>query len=119
MLKQTIKYTDFNDTEREEVFYFNLTKAEILEMEASHNNGLLKTVERLQLEKDNFKIIEVFKSIILKAYGEKSEDGKRFIKSKELSDSFAATEAYSELFISMLNAEKAVEFISGIIPKEK
>lgn len=118
MLKQTIKYIDFNDNERTEDFYFNLTKAEALELEIEYEGGLAKLLQELIDSKDNRRIIEIFKKIILKSYGEKSEDGKRFIKNQEIRESFAATEAYSELFMSMLDAEKAELFINGIVPKE-
>lgn len=118
MLKQTIKYIDFNDNERTEDFYFNLTKAEALELEVAYPGGLSGVLKEVIDSKDNRKILEIFKSIILKAFGEKSEDGKRFVKNQEIRESFAATEAYSELFMSMLDAEKAAIFINGITPKE-
>ena len=119
MLKKSITYVDFNDNERTEDFYFNLTKAEVMEIEVSNSGGLVKTMETLMVEKDSAKILTIFKDIILKAYGEKTLDGKRFVKNQEIRESFAATEAYSVLFMSMLNADTAAEFINGITPKEK
>ena len=117
MLKKTIKYTDFDGNERTEDFYFNITKAEALEIEMSTNGGLVKQLSTIVLEKDASKVLEIFKTIILKAYGEKSPDGKKFIKNQELREQFAATEAYSELFMELMDHEKATEFINGIIPK--
>lgn len=117
MLKKTIKYVDFDGNERTEDFYFNLTKAEVTEMELSTEGGLAKTLEKIVAEKDSKRIVETFKDLILKAYGEKSLDGKRFVKNQEVRDSFAQTEAYSELFMELAtNADAAASFVNGIIP---
>lgn len=119
MLKKNIKYVDYDGNDRAEDFYFNLNKAEIVELELGTTGGLTKTLEKIVQEKDNKRIVEYFKDIILKAYGEKSADGRRFIKSQELRDSFEQTEAYSELFMELSsNAKAAADFISGIVPKE-
>ena len=117
MLKKTIQYVDYNGVERKEDFYFNLTKAEVTEMELSVDGGLANMLEQIVNSKDNKKIVELFKQIILKAYGEKSADGRRFMKSEAIAQAFAETEAYSELFISLaMNAEEAAKFIEGILP---
>ena len=119
MLKKTIKYTDFDGNERTEDFYFNLTKAEVTEMEMSTEGGLTKSLNKIVAEQDSKKIIESFKDLILRSYGEKSPDGKRFIKSQELRDSFSQTEAYSDLFMELAtNAEMASAFVNGIIPQQ-
>lgn len=118
MLKKTITYVDFDDNKRTEDFYFNLTKAEVTEMELSTEGGLVKTIEKLVSTQDSKRIIEIFKDLILRAYGEKSPDGKRFIKTQELRDSFSQNEAYSELFMELAtNADSAAAFINGIVPK--
>lgn len=120
MLKKTIKYTDYNGVEREEDFYFNLNKAELTEMELSHDGGLTGMIERIVKEQDSKEIIKVFKDLVLKAYGVKSDDGKRFIKNEEVRDSFAQTEAYSELFMELaMDANAATAFVNGIIPENK
>lgn len=117
MLKKTITYVDFDDNNRTEDFYFNLTKAEVTEMEMSTEGGLAKMLEKIVAAQDSKRIIEIFKDLILKAYGEKSPDGKRFIKNQELRDAFAQTEAYSELFMGLaMNAEMAAAFVNGIVP---
>ena len=119
MLKKHIAYTDYNGTKREEDFYFNLTKAEIMEMEMSTTGGLTEMINRIIETQDAPSIIKVFKDIIMKAYGEKSPDGKRFVKSQELSESFAQTEAYSELFMELASdSEAASKFVNGIIPAD-
>lgn len=119
MLKKNIKYVDYDGNDRAEDFYFNLNKAEIVELELGTTGGLTKTLEKIVQEKDNKRIVEYFKAIILKAYGEKSADGRRFIKSQELRNSFEQTEAYAELFMELSsNAKAAADFISGIVPKE-
>lgn len=117
MLKKTITYVDYNGNERVEDFYFNLTKAEATEMELSVEGGLTKKLEDIVNSQNNKEIIALFKEIILKAYGEKSQDGKRFIKSEELSEAFSQTEAFSELFMELALDEKAsADFINGILP---
>lgn len=117
MLKKTIKYVDYDGNEREEDFYFNLSKAEIAEMEMSTNGGLDKMINRIIAERDNKRIIELFKDLVLRSYGKKSDDGRRFIKNQELRDDFAQTEAYSELFMELAtDADAAAAFVNGIIP---
>ena len=117
MLKKTITYTDYNQAERTEDFYFNLTKAEVMEMEMSISGGLTEMIKKIVAAKDAPAIIKVFKDLILKAYGEKSPDGKRFIKSEEITTAFAQTEAYSQLFMELAtDPDKAAEFVNGIIP---
>ena len=119
MLKETIAYTDYNGNERKEDFYFNLTKAEITEMEMSTTGGFAEMIQRVVAAQDAPSIIKVFKDLVLKAYGVKSPDGKRFIKSKELSDEFSQTEAYSELFMKLAtDADAASKFINGIVPAD-
>ena len=118
MLKKTMTYIDYDGNERTEDFYFNLTKAECTEMELSANGGLDKMIHNIIDEQDGKRIVEIMKEIVLKAYGKKSLDGKRFIKSQELRDEFSQTEAYSDLFIELAtNAEAASAFMNGIVPK--
>lgn len=117
MLKKTITYTDYNGVERTEDFYFNLTKAELMEMEMGTTGGFAEMVKRVVAAQDAPTIIKVFKSMILKAYGEKSPDGKHFVKSEEIANAFAQTEAYSDLFMELATDSKAAaEFVNGIIP---
>lgn len=119
MLKKRITYTDYNGIKREEDFYFNLTKAEIMEMEMSTSGGLTELINRVVETQDAPSIIKIFKEIIMKSYGEKSPDGKRFIKSAELSDAFSQTPAYSELFMGLASdADAASTFVNGIIPAD-
>ena len=119
MLKKTITYTDFNDTERTEDFYFNLSKAELTEWELTSKGGLGNLIEEIINANDNKKIIELFKTIVLKAYGEKSEDGKRFVKSAALREAFEQSAAYDALFMELLTNEKtAADFINGIVPSD-
>ena len=119
MYTRTIKYTDYNGVEREEKFSFNLTKAEIMEMEMGTTGGLTELIKKVMATKDVPSIMKIFKDLILKAYGEKSADGKRFIKSEELSREFSQTEAYSILFMELAtNADEAAKFVNGIIPAD-
>jgi hypothetical protein len=117
MLKKTMTYTDYDGTERTEDFYFNLSRAEVIEMEVSHTGGLVNTINKIIAEQDSKRLIEMFKDLIIKAYGEKSLDGKRFVKSQEVKDAFVQTEAYSELFMELAtDAGAAVAFVNGITP---
>lgn len=117
MLKKTITYTDYNGSQRTEDFYFNLSKAEIAEMELSVNGGYSQMLKDIVAAEDGAQIMAHFKEIILKSYGEKSQDGKRFVKSQELSAAFAQTEAYSELFMELItNPNAAADFVNSIIP---
>ena len=119
MLTKTITYKDFNGVERTEDFLFNLTKAELIEIEMSTTGGLVEMVNRIVAAQDAPAIIKVFKDLILKAYGVKSPDGRGFIKNDKLRAEFESTEAYSELFVELAtNAEAASEFINGIMPSD-
>ena len=119
MLKKTITYTDYNGSSRTEDFYFNLTKAEIMEMELSTAGGLAGMIEKIVATQDAPSIIKIFKDLVLKAYGEKSADGKRFVKSEELATAFSQTEAYSILFMELAtDADAAQKFVNGIIPND-
>ena len=118
MLAKAITYTDYNGEERTETFYFNLTKAEIAELNLTTEGGLQEAIQKIIDAKNIPEVTKWFKRIILMSYGEKSLDGKRFIKSKELAEEFTQTEAYSELFMELLTDEgKAADFINAIVPK--
>lgn len=118
MLKKTITYTDYNGMERTEDFYFNLSEAELTEMQLSTEGGFAEMVQRIVNAKDTPSIIKIFKDLVLRSYGEKSTDGKRFIKNDELRDGFAQTEAYSVLFMELAtDDEKAAAFINGVVPR--
>lgn len=119
MLKKTITYTDYNGVERTEDFYFNLTKAEILEMELSTEGGLQRMIEKIVAAQDMPALSKYFKQIILMSYGEKSPDGKRFVKNDELREEFSQTEAYSQLYVDLAtNDQIAADFVNGIIPDD-
>jgi hypothetical protein len=123
MLKKTIKYTDYNGVERNEDFFFNLTKAEIMEMQLGTAGGLADQIAKIIATQDTPKIMEIFKDIIIKSYGEKSADGRRFMKKDEngrpLVNNFVDTEAFSELFTELATDDKAAAaFINGIVPAD-
>lgn len=119
MLKKAIKYTDYNGVERKETHYFNLSKAEVMEMEMSTVGGFAEMIQKVVDAQDTPSLVKIFKDLILKAYGEKSPDGKRFIKSEELSTAFSQTEAYSVLFMELAtDAQAASAFVNGILPSD-
>jgi len=123
MIAKTIKYKDYNGVEREDKFFFNLTQAELTEMELSVDGGLVEMIKGIVEAKNQPEIIKIFKKLILKAYGEKTADGKRFRKTDDngapLSIAFSETEAYSKLFMELAtDDEKAADFVNGIMPSD-
>ena len=117
MLKEKIKYVDYNGLEREEDFYFNLNRVELVELQISTPGGFDAKLKKAIDDKDVNALIEIVKDLVVKSYGVKSEDGKRFIKSKELTDSFVQSEAYNTLFMKIISdADYAPKFINAIIP---
>ena len=119
MLKKTITYTDYNGHQRTEDFYFNLNKAELVELELSASGGLTVMMDRIIAAEDNPTLFRIFKDLVLKAYGIKSDDGRKFIKNQEVRDDFTQTEAYSILVMELVSdAEKAAEFFNAIIPQD-
>lgn len=119
MITKEITYTDYNGQERTEKYQFNFTKAELTEMELSVNGGLSAMMERIKETDDRPELMRIFKDLILKAYGVKSADGKRFVKSDELRTEFSQTEAYSELYMELVtNTESAITFFNGLIPDD-
>lgn len=117
MLKKTITYTDFNGEEVKEDFFFHLSKAELVELEMSHDGGLSAAMQRIVDTDDRAAIIQEFKKIILLSYGKKSSDGRRFIKNAAMREEFESTEAYSTLFMELVTVtDSAIEFMNGIIP---
>ena len=121
MIKKTITYTDYDGVTRTEDHFFHLSKPELMEMDFSASGGMEKMIQRVIDTQDTKKIIEIFKDIIFRSYGEKSADGKRFIKVRDghrLAEDFAQTEAYKELFMELATDDKAAsEFINGVIPQ--
>lgn len=119
MLKKMITYTDYNGVERTEPFYFNLSKAELMEMELGVTGGMTEMLDKIIAAKDAPSLMKTFKEMIMKSYGIKSDDGKRLIKSEELSIAFTQTDAYSVLFMELITDDKAAaDFVNAIIPNE-
>lgn len=119
MFKKTIAYKNYDGEEMVEDFYFHLSKAELIEMEISHEGGFATYLKRIVETKDVNQMIREFKDLILKTIGKKSEDGRRFIKNDEIRDEFAQTEAYSELFMALATQDgAALEFVTALIPSD-
>lgn len=119
MLKKLIKYTDFDGNEREEEFWFNLSKADLARLEYSREGGMEAVVRRLQNRLSGPEVYKIFEEIVLGAYGEKSDDGRRFIKSPELSKAFSETPAYDELLTDILSSEENMaNFIYALLPED-
>ena len=119
MLKKTIKFTDFNGVERSETHYFHLSKSELMRKEMSVEGGFSEKIQKISEKMDAPAIMEVFEDLIRLSYGEKSDDGRRFIKSKELSEAFMQTGAYDALYMELItDAEAAAAFFKGVIPDD-
>lgn len=119
MIVKRIKYTDYDGNEREEDFRFNLTESELMKMEFDTEGGMEALINKIVDEQDTKKIGELFDKVILMSYGEKSADGKRFIKSPEISKAFSETEAYNVLYMEVLtNETAAAAFINGLVPQK-
>jgi hypothetical protein len=120
MFKKTITYLDYNGLEIKEDFYFNLTKAEIMEMQLQKSGGFAEKIQKVIDAKDVPELVSIFKELILKSYGVKSDDGKRFIKTEKVREEFTQTEAYSDLYVELAtNADSASAFVNGIIPADQ
>jgi hypothetical protein len=119
MLKKSITYETYSGEKVTEDFYFNLTKAELVELEMSHKGGLGESLKKIIASEDGGEIIKEFKGIILKSYGKKSDDGRRFVKNQQLREEFESTEAYSVLFMELVtDADAASEFVNKVIPQD-
>lgn len=119
MLKKTITYTDYNGVERTEPHYFNLSKPELVKMEAGTTGGLSNMIERIAATQDVSAIMKIYDDLITKSYGVKSLDGKRFMKSEEITAEFVQSEAYTVLFMEFIeHPESFADFIKGIIPPD-
>lgn len=119
MYKRTLTFEDFNGNERTEDFYFHFSKAELMEMEMAKEGGLQNYVEKITKAQNMPELMKLFKELLLKSYGEKSLDGRKFVKSPELSEAFSQTEAYSMLFMELATDDvKAAEFINNVVPSD-
>lgn len=121
MVIETIKYVDYNGEDREEKYYFNLAKSELIEMDAMLPGGMEETFKLIREKNDIPALMKAFKTILLKSYGVKSPDGRRFEKSEEISNAFEQSPAYDTLFMALVsdNGEKSSKFIKGILPSDK
>ncbi|OLU39740.1 hypothetical protein [Ileibacterium valens] len=118
MISKTIEYTDYNGNEVKDTFYFNLNEAEIIDMEMSKSGGLSEHIQKIIDTKDLPKLIKLFKTMLLKSYGEVSDDGKHFVKSKKIRKKFENSAAFPKLYMALAtNDIEAAEFVKGIIPQ--
>lgn len=119
MFNKTVTFTDYNGQEATETFLFNLSKAELTEWEMDEQGGLVETLEKIVAANDKAKLIKYFKKLVLKSYGVKSPDGRRFIKNDEVREAFEQHPAYSDIFMEFAtNAGEATKFVKGIIPAD-
>lgn len=121
MIKKTVTYEDYNGLKRTEDFYFNLNEAELLEMQVSTGgNGVAEMMRAMIAKNDMAAILFFFKDFVLKAYGEKSQDGLRFVKNDSIRASFEQSNAYPIIFMELATDDKAAaEFVNGVVPQPK
>lgn len=121
MISETIKYIDYNGNEREDTFYFNLSKSEIWRLEIGEKGEFTKRIQAMSSEMDQSKIWNLFEEVVTMAVGKKSEDGRRFDKSPEAKAEFLESEAYSEFLEMLLTGDHgkdpqfAEKFLNGLI----
>ena len=119
MLKKTIKYTNYDGIEREKDYFFNLKKSELVDLQYKTSKGFIAYIEEITKAGDSSELWKAFRDIVLMAYGEKSDDGERFMKSPEISKAFEETEAFSVLVMELIEKDGAAsDFINGIMPKD-
>ena len=117
MIKQDITYTNFEGEQETETLYFHLNKVELMEMQVSEKRGLAQYITDIQKAENNKEIFRLFKEIVLRAYGERSDDGKKFIKNERLREEFEGSLAYEELMVKIVTeADFAAKFVNGIMP---
>ena len=119
MIKKNITYFDFDGEERTDAFYFNLSKAELMDIELDYDGNMSRAMNTMLEKRDMKGVLGLLGKLVRKAYGEKSADGRRFLKNQELEDSFATTDAYSNLLIELVNDENKLRaFVTGVIPTD-
>lgn len=119
MLKKTISYTDYDGNQRTEDFYFNLSKAEITEMELSMEGGMRAYIKRIIAAKSQLELMKLFKDVLLLTYGKKSDDGRLFLKNDTIRAEFEASPAFSAIYMELMSdAQKAADFINGLMPAD-
>lgn len=120
MLKKTVTYVDFDGVERTEDFYFNFTEQEVTEMELSTEGGLSSLIKRITDAKSQKELIQLFKKLVLAAYGVKSPDGRKFVKNDEVREDFESTQAFSDIYMELVtDADAASKFFAAVVPREK
>lgn len=118
MIKKTVTYKNFNDVEVTEDCYFNYTEAQLADLEMSVGGGLSATLRSLSAAQNETELYKFFRQLILGAYGIKSPDGRKFMKSKEISEDFEQTAAYNAIFMELVtDTDKAIEFVNNLIPE--
>ena len=117
MLRKEVEYKDFDGNDRKDVLWFHLNEVEITEMDLETSGGLVKYMESIIDTKDVNRLITIFKDLLIRSYGERSMDGKHFYKDDKIRNEFVSSAAYPVLYMEMVSdADKAVEFINGIVP---
>ena len=84
----------------------------------THAGGYSEYLNRIIDAKDRQTLVALFKELLLLSYGEKSDDGRSFMKSPEIAHRFECSGAYNVLFMELAtNDESAAAFANGVVPK--
>jgi hypothetical protein len=119
VLKKTVQYEDYNGEAVKEDLYFNLSKAELVQLEMSYPGGLSNHLRKIGESEDGPEIIKMFTELLKASYGKRSPDGKRFIKNDQVWEEFVSSEAYSAFFMDLISdPQRQIEFVRGIIPAD-
>ena len=123
MYKKTITYKDYDGKERTEEHYFNLDEGELMEMYMSVPGGYPAMLQRVVNEQSEPELFKIFKEIVVKSYGEKTGDGKYFLKEDDdgrpLVRKFLQSKAYSALMMEfMTKTQSFTDFANQIIPAD-
>lgn len=119
MFSREFEYTGYDGKPKKDTYWFNLTEAELYEIDLSSVRGFTAQMNQLLKEERTKEIVDAFKGIILGAVGVISADGRKFIKSEEIKEDFYRSKAYSILFVELVSSgEKVAEFLKGAIPDE-
>jgi len=122
LFKKTVTYKDYNGDEQTDTYWFHLSEDEVtvIEYEAVTDRtlGLADMIEKIVKDMKGKEMIGIITNLVEKAYGIRSTDGKRFIKTPELYEEFKSTAGYSKFFFELVtNADTLVEWFNGLLPE--
>lgn len=120
MFSITKTYTDYNEVEKTETFWFNLNKAELMQLALGPKGGLEGVIEEITRTTDTGRVLDLIKEILLMSYGRKTPDG-RFAKTDDDGHKYALefeqTAAFDEIYVDLFNdVDSLIAFVNGVVP---